>query len=226
MKTPWAMGVMWFLGISFGLAGTLAAQSSGTTIYACVNASSGEAKIVSASTICGKHFTKISWNTAGQPGPPGPALVVNDSNGVLVGPVVEVGSTGDVGVAVKLGSSFVLLPMNDAGFETGGPLLLFTSSVCAGTAYTIAGQGYLLGRGVVKDGVAFIPSGPASIQTIAAALIVKTQADCALFPINTFFPPDQCCVPGIASGQQSVAPMASFDLANLGLVPPFKLTSP
>ena len=226
MKTPWAIGVMWFFAISFGLAGTLAAQGSGTTIYACVNASSGEAKIVSASTICGKHSTKISWNTAGQPGPPGPALVVKDSNGVLVGPVVEVGATGDVGVAVKLGSSFVLLPMNDAGFETGGPLLLFTSSVCAGTAYNQAAQGYLLGRGTVKDGIAFVPSGPASIQTIAAALIVKTQADCTLFPINIFFPPDQCCVPGIASGQQSVAPLASFDLANLGLVPPFKLTSP
>ena len=50
---------------------TRVAQSA-TTLYACVNNSSGAVHFVSASTTCAHNETLVSWNIVGPPGPAGP----------------------------------------------------------------------------------------------------------------------------------------------------------
>ena len=51
---------------------TWAFALDGNTIYACVNNSSGEIKIVGSSDDCKKNETSSSWNIVGPQGPPGP----------------------------------------------------------------------------------------------------------------------------------------------------------
>lgn len=63
-------------------AGSAMAGSTGT-INACVNASSGEMKIVGPSDSCKDHETALTWDQQGPAGPQGPAGVdgVNGTNG-------------------------------------------------------------------------------------------------------------------------------------------------
>lgn len=49
------------------------AQVASTTIYACVNNSTGILRIVSSTTICRNNETLLTWNQQGIQGPPGPA---------------------------------------------------------------------------------------------------------------------------------------------------------
>jgi hypothetical protein len=51
-----------------GASAVLANGNSGNVIYACVNNSSGEVKIVAADTVCREHSTLVHWNQEGTPG--------------------------------------------------------------------------------------------------------------------------------------------------------------
>lgn len=113
------------LGASFVALALLAttivssASSNPTTIYACVNNSSGAVRIVPAGTVCkaggdngddqkgngdnGKKETLISWNTQGPQGPAGPAGPQ--------GPKGDTGATGPQGPG---------LPMISIGLRSDG----------------------------------------------------------------------------------------------------------
>ena len=57
--------VLCLAAAALGVAAVVAPAASASTIYACVNNSSGEIRIVSASTTCKPNEHKISWNTTG-----------------------------------------------------------------------------------------------------------------------------------------------------------------
>ena len=60
MKARWIIGmVVGFFGLLLGVAGQLHAQSG--AIYACVNNSSGEVKIVAPGSTCRNNWTLLTW---------------------------------------------------------------------------------------------------------------------------------------------------------------------
>src|SRR3990172_2089583 len=63
MKARWIIGmVVGFFGLLLGVAGQLHAQSG--AIYACVNNSSGEVKIVAPGSTCKNNWTLVTWDAS------------------------------------------------------------------------------------------------------------------------------------------------------------------
>ena len=134
MKARWIIGALGLSGLVLGLSSAEAA-----TIYACVNNSSGEVKIVSASTVCNNNFAKISWDVAGAQGPPGPAGPTGPAG--PIGPIGSTGPTGATGPAGPAGaqgapgissvqqvfSDQAGLPLPSPFTSNGGTLVIFAS---------------------------------------------------------------------------------------------------
>src|SRR2546423_9585843 len=91
-----AAGVL--LGAPFGLS-----SARGDTIYACADKSSGQARIVSASTPCNKSENRYSWNSGGATGATGPAGPQGPTG--PAGPKGATGSTGPPGAKGTKGHS-------------------------------------------------------------------------------------------------------------------------
>lgn len=60
MKSPWMIAAIALLVVFAGASPTLA--DGGGSIYACVNQSSGDVKIVAAGTTCHNNWTLVEWN--------------------------------------------------------------------------------------------------------------------------------------------------------------------
>lgn len=74
MTMRWTTGsVAGLLALSLGLAVHVDAQADSTQIFACVNNSSGEVKIVAPGAACNNNWTLRTWNVTGPAGPQGPA---------------------------------------------------------------------------------------------------------------------------------------------------------
>ena len=74
------------------------------TVYACVNNSSGEVKIVAADTVCKNNATLQSWNIVGPDGAPGDT-----------GPQGATGPQGDTGPQGATGATGATGPKGDTG---------------------------------------------------------------------------------------------------------------
>lgn len=91
-----------------GLVGA-ANTSNPSTLYACVNNSSGTVKFVSVGDTCHGNDVLVSWNTQGIQGPPGPTGPV--------GPAGPQGPKGDTGATGPKGPG---LPMISIGLRPDG----------------------------------------------------------------------------------------------------------
>ncbi len=173
----------------------------------------------------------------GSPGPPGPALVVKDSNGAFVG---LVSSPYNATVTRTIDGRIFLFDVLPAGVMATLDTLYFVSSDCTGTPLgSLPSSGYstflptrlIIPNGdadhlAAPDAKAHYPTAPPTFvvpQSTAHAGPVGTSYHCNAndFPIADGL----CCNSGAESGT-SVAPLASFDLSTLGLVPPFHLEGP
>ena len=64
----------------------------------------------------GPKGDKGDQGSQGPPGPAGPAIVVKDSNGILVGPLYVSQGYGE-STAIRVGAHIVALPISPAGFK-------------------------------------------------------------------------------------------------------------
>src|SRR5712692_2304321 len=87
----WIVGMLvGFLAVSIEVATQRYAQSA--AIFACVNSSSGEVKIVTEGTACNGNRTLVQWDVVGPPGPTGPQGPKGDPG--LQGPQGSAGPAG------------------------------------------------------------------------------------------------------------------------------------
>ena len=119
----------------------------------------------------------------GPTGPAGPGLVVRDSQGTLVGPVLldptsyGVGPLPTVWIARLIGDSVVLLTVNGDGFANQG-VVYYASDNCSGQPLLQPGNFSIsnfsaptLVKAVVNNNRAFVPSeGSVADYTVGSAL--------------------------------------------------------
>lgn len=126
--TRWWGGILLFaLLISLTSVVDVAAQQ--TVIYACINKSSGEVKLVSPGAACNNNWTLVMWNVAGVQGPPGPVGPVGPA-----GPVGQAGPPGPVGIpvpaAVTVDCSAGQSITDVLQIVSGSPLTITVSGTC------------------------------------------------------------------------------------------------
>lgn len=166
---------------------------------------------------------------AGAPGPQGPVgptttngLVIRDSRGFLVGPVV---SLYPISVARRVGNVVFAFGTASSGFVSNqnATQLYFQDSNCSGTPMMLTGawNDVALIRPVfVAGNTAYYPAGAPTLRTRQAiAFAVASAAEC----LGTFLLPGLCCQPGATSDPIPMADAATFQLSTLGLLPPFEL---
>lgn len=108
------------LAIPFVAAPARVAQSA-DTIFACVNNSSGELKIVAAGATCHNHQTLISWGIVGPPGPAGPPGPPGATGAPGATNVQYVSQQGDAGTGFARAFCFTgTTVVGGGGFVFGG----------------------------------------------------------------------------------------------------------
>jgi parallel beta-helix repeat protein len=146
----WWGGILLFaLLISPALVPDAAAQQ--TVLYACVNTSSGEVKLVSPGTACHNNWTLVMWNVTGSQGPAGPVGPTGPA-----GPVGPIGPAGPLGipvpVAVTVDCSAGQSITNVLQTVSGSPLTITVSGVCSEnvtiTRNDVTLQGAAAGSGI------------------------------------------------------------------------------
>lgn len=169
---------------------------------------------------------------AGTPGPPGPrgpeglastsGIVVKDSRGYLVGPIVSVTPTI---VVRRVGDILLSLGVLSDGFTSASlaPQVYYQSSDCTGTPLLLTGAWNklpLVRSAVVAGDTAYYPGGAPTLRSRqATAYPVASAADCVG---GIFLLPGLCC----QSQPADTVPLsaaASLDLSTLGLLPPFSI---
>ena len=134
-------------------------------------------------------------------------LVVRDRTGASVGPVVA--ADVPISVARKIEGRAMLLQVTEAGFvDTNCPEFLYETGDCTGTPYREASDAFLPFVSVCGT-TAYYPVGPAATRTIGSRRL--TGDPCVVQP------------PG---SDTTVTTVATFDVATLGLAPPFHLEGP
>jgi hypothetical protein len=208
----------------------------GGVIYGCANPHTGRVHAIGLmSPNCSRTEELVSWSQVGPtgplgpPGPPGPAgprMVVKDSNGQLVGPVM---SASELYVVVErpVGAESLLVVVTRSGVAEGPTSSAlesqyFETTDCSGPGYRDEPQGGGLFRETfVRGSQVYYLTGSMQTRTIASQLgFGATAASCAAV-MGLFTPPDVCCVAMVTPLTLQVESIATFDLSTLGLVPPF-----
>jgi hypothetical protein len=166
---------------------------------------------------------------SGAPGPPGPTatngLLVRDSRGYVVGPVVLVGAFTPTTVVRRVGNLLLALGVNEDGLTSasGGPQLYFEASNCSGTAMLLTGAGSklpLVRPVTVAGGTAYYPQTPPVARSRqATAFPVDSPAECT--GGGTYLLPGLCCQSHAPSPLVPMSDATTFELSTLGLLPPF-----
>jgi hypothetical protein len=117
-----------------------------STIYACVNNSSGTIKIVGANDTCKNNETKLQWNTEGPQGPAGPTGPAGPAG--PQGPQGPQGETGPQGPAGPQGPQGATGPQGVPGPQ--GPA---GAPATALWAHIAPNGSQIAGSGVVSSGV-------------------------------------------------------------------------
>jgi hypothetical protein len=134
-------GLAW---LAFLAASAAAAEP---VIQACVQRSSGDARIVPPGQACRGNETALQWNVTGPPGAPGPAggpgpagppgpafFEVVDAAGVVVGPVVSLDGNLNPLVGLRAGGRGFVLTLYQ-GALLGDDAAYFATPDCSGEAY-------------------------------------------------------------------------------------------
>lgn len=108
-----------------------AAVAAGSTIYACVNKSSGQTQIVPAGATCNNNSSLVSWNVVGPMGPQGGQGPVGP-----IGPQGPAGPAGAVGPQGPAGSTGAAGATGPQGAP--GPQGVTGAQGPAGTSGTVA----------------------------------------------------------------------------------------
>lgn len=147
---------------------------------------------------CAGREVALDPAALGLQGNAGPSA--RDSNGKLVGPLVGTGV-----VLRVLNGTTVQLAVGPQGFLSRALTLVYDSSDCTGTARTPVYGGLAVDAAVVGT-VATFAAGASQTRAIGSYADLP-GGGCVAFPL-----------PGLA-----VTDVATFDLATLGLVPPFSI---
>lgn len=173
----------------------------------------------------------------GPPGPPGPVgpaglqgsvstsgLLVRDSRGFVVGPVVSVDALAPTVVVLRLGGLLLSLGVTSDALTSASsvPQLYFQSSNCVGTPMLLTGVGHQLPlvRPVIVAGTTgYYPESPPSARSRQATAFPVSSADeCTA---GTFLLPGLCCQAHPASPLVPMSDAATMSISSLGLLPPF-----
>ena len=170
---------------------------------------------------------------AGQPGPMGPegpastsGVVVRDSRGFVVGPVISAGAATPTIAVRRVGNLLLSFGVTAAGFTSAssGPQVYFQASNCTGTPLLLTGawdQLPLVRPVIIAGDIGYYPAGtPVSRNRQATAYPVSSPTDCT---IGTFLLPGLCCQSHAASPPVPMADAATLEISTLGLLPPFSL---
>ena len=131
-------------------------------IFACVNNSSGEIKLVAQSATCKNNETLVVWNVVGPQGPIGP-----------VGPQGPAGPIGPAGPGILAGSSFFcpaqVVPTEGFLSFTSTDPVLGTENVVFGTGISTSGSlfnSFVLQPGIYQVSLSADPP-PGGVQHIS-----------------------------------------------------------
>jgi len=170
----------------------------------------------------GPKGDKGDQGSQGPPGPAGPAIVVKDSNGILVGPLYVSQGYGE-STAIRVGAHIVALPISPAGFKGGRPFLYFETTDCTGPPLASAGGDPTptfteSEVGIVGTTLLFT-DGPSSTKTLNSYLAFPMPG-CGGFL-------EGCCQQITQTNRDaSVQSVAALDVTSLGFVPPFHVEGP
>ena len=89
------------------------AASTPGVLEACINPGNGGMRLVSSTTACHNNETRVTWNSEGPAGPPGPIGPA--------GPNGPAGPTGETGPAGPTGATGPAGPAGPPGPSSGGP---------------------------------------------------------------------------------------------------------
>jgi hypothetical protein len=159
-------------------------KASAQTIFACVNSSSGEIKVVAANENCQNNWKKISWNATTSGGMPGPTNLlypyVLNQNGFDTGFSIANTSADPYGTATQTGTCTLSI------YSTGTTptVTLTTPSIAPGTVYAnlfssiapgVAGYMFVSCTFTYAHGFAFISDvGARNLAMGYLALVVQT----------------------------------------------------
>ncbi len=166
--------------------------------------------------------------TGGPPGAPG-GLVVQDSRGYVVGPVLSAGGFAPVVVVVHAAGTLLAIAISPTRFISGPSAQVYWESTdCTGTPLMLTGAGSdaaLIKPTVVAGQTAYYPSGvPVVHLRKSIAYPVESANDCAMPGI--FLLPGICCQPLLPGDQIALADASTLNLAHLGFLPPFSVVAP
>ncbi|MEI2644219.1 MAG: hypothetical protein V9G10_18445 [Candidatus Nanopelagicales bacterium] len=129
--TSAAMGVALLVGVS--------APAPAATVKACVKKKSGEVRILTKKKKCKAGWKKISWNqkgATGNPGPQGnqgPAPVVKDGNGNVLGKLLGLYPAGITILFVEINGGIFLYTSNGQVLPLASQSADFLNNTCTGT---------------------------------------------------------------------------------------------
>ena len=171
-------------------------------------------------------------------GPPARRLVVVDTNGAVVGTILDRGSFGSstpdlddlTGIARlwvvtgSLGRDPVALLVRRDALERTFSGIFYERNDCSGMGLIPQSGGALLPTAFAgpfgdPPTILYFPVGPATkVQAASHVIFPFTQAQCTGL-LGIFLPPDHCCLAGDLEG--FFAPFGTKDVSALGLVSPF-----
>lgn len=168
----------------------------------------------------------------GPQGPVGPAgppsatgLVVRDSRGFLVGPVVETGDRRTV-IARRVGEVVLAFGVTPEGLVSSAPQLTYEAADCSGEPLMLLNPGssavpFVLPTFVAGDGAtAYYPTGIPALRTRRAVAWPAAADECHG---GRFLLPGICCAALDTPVELFHADTLPLDVGTLGLLPPFHL---
>ncbi len=168
----------------------------------------------------------------GQSGERGPALVWKDASGMFVG-MADFGG-GSAGVR-RLGGNLVRLDLNPSGFIQRGTSIFGTFDTyyvtpdCSGTPLFPVNFGttdqYVFSSAIFGT-VMYHVQGPATVPSSTSQLVPNPNFAPFCSGYSGTIIPGGCCRPYFNTFQTGLAPVVTFDLTTLGLVPPFHIEGP
>jgi hypothetical protein len=193
----------------------------------CQNKYSG---IVSARDECTGFEVKLEPARLGLQGLPSPNVIVRDANGAVVGLLAHVVDfdLSRPWVARRVGETTVFIVVERTGFARGLPLVLYETPDCSGTQFVPSDPASMiaLARTIPDGTVALYPASPATLRTMRSELTFGNSAESCVGSGDVFLPPDRCCRT-LADPRPTPASVAGIlQIADLGLVPPFRVELP
>jgi hypothetical protein len=171
---------------------------------------------------CRASETAIDPTALGLKGPkgdPGPAVLVKDANGALVGTGSAGFGDGAVPIVIRVNGAPIALSVLAQGFEEYLNLF-YAAPGCTGPPLLLVEAGYLMPVGSAFQGKLYYATGPAGDHTIASSEFVARVCNGTTTARGT------CCHNNSNPAVQEAATAATVDLASLGFVPPFHVEGP